>query len=77
MTLYTDISNSEYLDRNQVWAANQQDLVVQGVMCVLYKKYSVCFTSVPCVLYKVCSMFYTRCAVCITQGVQCEFYIKI
>ena len=35
------ISNSEYLVRNQVQAANQQDLVLQGVKCVLCKGCSV------------------------------------
>ena len=71
------LSHSEYLVIHQVWAAYQQDLVVQGVKCVLYKVWSVYCTSVPCVLYKVCRLYCTRCTVCIIQGVQCEFYIKI
>ena len=67
----------EYLVRNQVQAANQQDLIVQDVNCLLYQAYSVYFTSVPSVLLKVGSMYCTMCAVCIIHGVPCEFYIKI
>ena len=44
---------------------------------VLCKACSVYFTSLPCVLFKVCSMYCTRCAVCIIQGVKYELYIKI
>ena len=74
-------SHSENLVRNPVQAALQQPtsntLVVQVVKCVLYKVWSVYCTSVSCVLYKVCRLYCTRCTVCIIQGVQCEFYIKI
>ena len=42
------ISNSEDFVRIQVQAANQQDLVVQGVKCLLYKACSIYCTSVPC-----------------------------
>ena len=70
-------SNSEYLFRNQVQAANQQDLAKPGVKCVLCKACSVYRTSVLFVLYKMCSMYCTMCAVCIVQGDICEFNIKI
>ena len=43
----------EYLVRNQVQAANQQNLVVRGVKCVLCKALSAYCTSVPCVVFKV------------------------
>ena len=58
--------------------SHQQELVVQGKNCVLYKACSVYCTSVSCVLYKVCSMYCTRYAVCIIviHGVLCDFYIK-
>ena len=62
--------------RNRVKAGNQQDIVVKGVKCVLYKACSVYCTNVPGVFFKVCSMSCTWCAVCIIKGVQCEFYIK-
>ena len=70
------ISQSEYLVRNQVRAAYQQDLVVQGVKGVLYKVLSVYCTSVLCVLCKVCSLYCTRCTVCIIQGVPSVFKSK-
>ena len=61
-----NISNSEYLVRNRVQAANQQDLLVKGVKCLLYKACSVYCTSVQCVMYK--------CALCIVQGGQYVLY---
>ena len=70
-------SNSQYLVRNQVQAANQQELVVQGVKCVLCKACSVYCTSVLYVVFKVCSMSCARHAAYIIRGVKCEFYIKI
>ena len=60
-------SNSEYLARNQVQSANQQDLAVKFALC---KACSVYCTSVSCGLLKVCSMCCTMCAVCIVQCVQ-------
>ena len=60
---------------NRVQAANQQDLVVQGVKCILCKACSAYCTSVPCVMFKVCSIYCTRCPVSIIQGVKCEFQI--
>ena len=71
------ISHSEYFVRNPDWAANQQDLVVQCVKRVLYKACSLYCTSVTSVLYKLCSMYFTRCELCIIQGVKCVLYIKI
>ena len=62
-------SHSEYLVRNPVQSAYQQNLVVQGVKCVLYKICSVYCTNVPFVLYNVRNMYCTRCAVGIVQGV--------
>ena len=59
-------SHCEYLSRNPVWSSYQQDLVVQGEKCALYKVWSVYCTSVPCVLYK--------CSVCIVQDVQYVLY---
>ena len=56
-----DISHSEYLDRNQVQAAYQEDLAVQGVKCLMYKVSSVFCASMPCVLYKVCRLYCTMC----------------
>ena len=44
-------SHSQYLVRNQVLAAYQQDLVVQGVKCVLYKVLSVYCTSLPYIVH--------------------------
>ena len=67
-------SHSEYLVRNPVQSAYQQDLFVQGVKCVFYKVCSVYYTNVPSVLYKVCNMYFTRCTVCIVQGVQFVLY---
>ena len=61
------ISSSEYLVRNRVQAANQQDLVLQGLKCVSCKTCSVYCTSV-------CRVHCWRCAMCIVQGVQCVIY---
>ena len=72
-TSYMYISHSEYLVRNQVQAAYQQDLVVQGGKCVLYKVSSVYCTSMQCILYQVCRLYCTGCTVCIIQGVQRVF----
>ena len=48
-------SHSEYLVRNPVHSAcQQQNIVVQGVQCLLYK---------------VSSVYCTRCATCFVQGV--------
>ena len=58
------ISHSEYLVRSQVWAANDQVLVVQGVKCVLNKACRVLYKCVVCIVQDV-------------QDVQYEFYIKI
>ena len=57
--------------RNQVQAANYQDLVVHGVKYLLYKACSVFCTSVPCVFFKVCSMYCTRCALAM-----CKYYTE-
>ena len=65
-------SNSEYLVRNQVQAANQQNLVEHGVERIMCQSCSVYRASVPSVLSKVCSMYCTRGAVCIIKIVQCE-----
>ena len=56
-------SNSEYLVRNQVQAAYQQDLVAKGVKCVLIKVCRMYLKGAQCVLY--------------VQGVQGEFNVKI
>ena len=50
-------SQSQYLVRIQDGAANQQDLFIQGVKCVLHKACSVSH------------MHCSRCAVCIVQRV--------
>ena len=62
-------SHSEYLLRNQVQAAYQPDLDVQGETGVLYNVSNVYCTSVPCVLYKMCILYCTVCTVCIIHGV--------
>ena len=63
------MSNSEYLVRNRVQAANQQDLViqggkcalcnVQGMQCVFYKSAMRIVQGVQYALYKLCSVYYT------------------
>ena len=60
------ISHSEYLVRNRVQAADQQDLIVQCVKCVLYKS-GVCIS-------QVLRVYCTRCEDCIVQGVDCVLY---
>ena len=55
----------QYLVTNQVQAAYQQDLAVQGGKCLLYKVLSVYCASMTCVLYRVYRVYYTGCAVCI------------
>ena len=70
------ISHSEYLVINWVQAAYQQNLIVQCVKCVLYKVLSVYCPCVLCLLYKVCRLCFTRCTLCIIQGVQCKFTSK-
>ena len=56
--------------RNQVQAAYQQDLILQGVKCVLYKVWSLYCTCGPCVL---CG-YHTECAVSILH--QNQGFIK-
>ena len=68
-------SHSEYLVRNRVQAACQQDLIVQGVKCVLYKVWSVLY-KVWSVLYKECRLYCTSCTMCVIHGVQCVFTSK-
>ena len=67
---------TEYLVKNQVMAAYQQDLaevskmcIVYGIECVLYKYAIYIVQNVQITLYRVYSY--------IIQGVQCVFYIKI
>ena len=56
--------NSEYLVGKTVHSAYQQDLVVQGVQCVLYK-FDICIVQVvQFVLFKVCSVHGTKYQVC-------------
>ena len=57
-------SNSEYLLRNRVLAAYQQDLVVQGVKCVLYKNSMYILQGAHIVLYKVYCVYHIGYAVC-------------
>ena len=82
-------SDSEYLVRNWVRAAYQQDVILQGLKCVLFK-FPVCIVQgEPNVLYRVysvyctrcgvcieqvCSVYCTRCAYCIVQGVECALH---
>ena len=55
-----EITNSMYIFfRNLVWPAYQLGFIVKGLQCVLY--------CVHCVLYKVCTVYFTRCALCIVQ----------
>ena len=58
-------SHSEYLVRNRVQAAYQQDLVLQGVNCVLYKYAMFIVKGVQTELYRMYSLYHTGCAVCI------------
>ena len=52
--------------RNRVRPSlHQQDLIVQGVKCVIHMVWSVYCTSVPCVV---------QCAYCIVQCVQCVLH---
>ena len=59
--LISDKSHSEYLIKNLVWTAYQQDLVVQYV---------------DFVFYNVCRLYCTRLTVCIIQDVQRVFTSK-
>ena len=60
---------------SKIYYIIQQDLVVQGVQCSLYKLGSVYCTrcdvcivqGVQRVLYKVCIVYCTKCALCIVQ----------
>ena len=52
----------------------QQDLIVQGGKCVIYKGWSVYCTSVPCVVYKICILHCSMCTMHVTHGVQTSNY---
>ena len=71
------ISRSDYLVPNRVWAAQQQDSIVQGVKCILYKVWSVYCTSLPCRLYNVYRLYFTRCTECIIHVLFFNFTYKL
>ena len=68
------ISHSENLVRNQVQAAYQQNLFLQGVNCVFYKVWSVYFIRCGVCIAQVVRVYCTRCADCIVQVMHCVLY---